>query len=324
MIFGHKKNLKFFSRLIEHNRFPHAVLFTGPTKIGKKTTALEITKYLSQSPRPKETFLEFSQRKCLSQTCNLINEGKFPGILKIEEEGDFSIKKIREIREKLSLSSLYPFKVVILDNAENLSPEATGALLKTLEEPRGKTMFFLIATFPHVLPKTILSRCEIFKFYPLSREGIETFIKSEIEEQDIKLTKEKINRILDFSVGRPGIAKDILLDKNRLFCYNLLLEDVRKIKHLPISEKMLMAEKLEKGDKIDDFLFMAEYWFRDLLMIKNRIFLKSQEEEIEKESESFSKRELKNILWQIQKMKKYLLFSNVSRLLAVENFLLKI
>ncbi|PIU42897.1 MAG: hypothetical protein COS98_00420 [Parcubacteria group bacterium CG07_land_8_20_14_0_80_35_11] len=327
MIFGHQKKLKIFSRLINYNRFPHAVLFAGPSKIGKKTVAIEISKYLSQSPTPKETFLDFSQKECSSQICDLIDQGNFPGILKVEKEEDFSIKKIRGIREKLSFSSPYPFKIVIIDNAENLLWEATGALLKVLEEPRGKTIFFLVARFPYVLPKTILSRCEIFKFYPLSREEIKIFIKKEIEKKGIKLTEEKINIILDFSAGRIGVAKDILLDKNRLFYYNLNLGNLKKIKNISIFERMLMAEKLEKEEKIDDFLFIAEYWFRDLLLIKNKskqIFFKSKEEEIKKESNFFSEEELKDILKKVQKTKKSLLFSNVSRLLAVENFILGI
>ena len=88
-----------------------------------------------------------------------------------------------------------------------------------------------------------------------------------------------------------------------------------------------MAEKLEKEEKIDDFLFIAEHWFRDLLLIKNKskqILLKSREEEIKKESNSFPEEELEDILKKVQKTKKYLLFSNVSRLLAAENFILGI
>jgi len=62
-------------------------------------------------------------------------------------------------------------------------------------------------------------------------------------------------------------------------------------------------------------------------LIKNKskqIFFKSKEEEIKKESNFFSEEELKDILKKVQKTKKSLLFSNVSRLLAVENFILGI
>jgi len=327
MIFDHVKILNIFSHLIKHNRFPHAVLFAGPSGIGKKTTALEITKYLFQSPKPEETFFEFSQKKCSCQVCNLIDAEIFPGIFKIEREVDFSIKRIREIREKLSLSSPYPFKIIILDNAENLSREATSALLKILEEPKGRTIFFLITTFPYILPRTILSRCEVFKFHPLSREEIIKFVVEKARELNLKLSEDKINLISDFSRGRPGIAKNILLDKNRLLYYNSLLRDMKSIEDGSSFKKMLMAERLEKEEKIDDFLFMAKCWFRDLLVIKNknnRLSFRSKEEEIKRESESFSEERLKNILKEIQKTRTYLLFSNVSRLLTIENFLLRI
>jgi len=327
MVFGHQKHLKNFSHLIKYNHFPHAVVFAGPSKIGKKTIAIEISKYLSQIPGPKETFWDFSQKECSSPICNLINQDKFPGILKIEREEDFSIKKVKQIRERLSLSSTYPYKIVIIDNAENLLWEASGALLKILEEPRGKTIFFLITKFPFLLAKTILSRCEIFKFNPLSRNEMRTFLQQEIKEGETKLTGEKIDIILDFSAGRVGIAKDILLDKSKLFYYNLILENVKKIKNASIFERILMVERLEKEEKIDDFLFIAEHWFRDLLMVKDKnkeIFFGSKYEEVEKESNLLSKEKLRDILYKIQQTKKYLLFSNVSRLLAVENFILEV
>lgn len=327
MIFGHKKKLKIFSDLIKSHHFPHAVLFAGPSKLGKKTIALEITKYLLQPSKFKKAFFQFTQEPCRSQICDLIDEGKVPGVFRIEEDNDFSIKQIRELRAKLSLSSPYRFKTVILDNVENLSREATSALLKTLEEPTGRTIFFLITAFPYTLPKTIVSRCETFKFYPLSRKEIRHFISQEIKEKNVNISGEEIDMILDFSVGRPGMAENMLIDRNRLLYYNSILRDLRKIQGASPFEKMIMAEKLNKEEKTNDFLFMAGYWFRDLLMIKNgnsQLFLESLHRKTKDESKKFSEKELREIIQEIYKKKKNLLFSNVSRLLALENLLLRI
>ena len=322
MIFGHKKNLKIFSRYIEVDKFPHGVLFSGTDKIGKRTIALEIAKYLQGNH--KEKFYDFSQKECFCQTCNLIREKKFAGVTEIKkEEAQISIQKLREIRKNLFLSSPYPYKIVIIDNAEALSREATGALLKILEEPRGKTIFFLLTQRPNILLKTILSRIEVFKFLPMPRGEIIAFLESiEVPKQESSY----VAQVIDFSIGKPGLAKELILDKNKIIYYNKILETIRSLKKYSILEKFLLAEKLEKEGKTEDFLFLAGLWFQDIISSKNNFsffVFDSKKEEAKKDCENFSEKDLKEITKKIEKTKNYLLFSNVSRILAIENLLLQ-
>ncbi|MFH0987338.1 MAG: AAA family ATPase [Patescibacteria group bacterium] len=270
MIFGHRRQLKVLSCLLRKDSLPHAILFTGPSKIGKKTIVLEIVRYLCHSPKINESFFDFLKRDCDCHNCDLIKSGRFPGVLKVERDEDFSIKKIREIREQIILSSVYPYKIVVLDNIEGLSREATGALLKMLEEPRGKTVFFLIAKFPHLLPRTILSRCEAIRFYPLSREDMKKFIEAEIGKNKLKVPSQEQSRILDFSMGRPGLTRELLLDKRLLIWYNLFLESVIGIKKSSLFERMMLAERLDKEREIDDFLFFYRVLFSRRFSDKKR------------------------------------------------------
>ncbi|HOK35437.1 MAG TPA: DNA polymerase III subunit delta' C-terminal domain-containing protein [Candidatus Pacearchaeota archaeon] len=326
MIFGHQKNLKIFSKMIEEEKFPHAVLFVGPEKIGKKKIAFEISKYLEGNHRQFKNFFEFSQKECGCDICDLIERKKFPDIIEVnrEEEGEqISIKKIREVQNQVSLSSPYHFKINILDQAENLSEEAIGALLKTLEEPRGKTIFFLITSMAYRLPKTILSRTEIFRFYPLSKNEIKNFFEDVLKEKEIS------QDFIDFSFGKPGLAKELILDKNRILYYNSLLKEIKKIVKLPEYQRLKIAEFLEKNGEVEDFLFLSERWFRDLLLKKQNtspsfFSFSSKEKETEKESQNFSEKKLKEIISLIEKTKNYLNFSNTNQLLALENLLLRI
>ena len=269
MIFGHQKNLKIFSRMIAEGRFPHGVLFAGPKGVGKRKAAIEIAKFLEGGH--KGNFFDFSKKDCNCSSCALIEEGKFPDIFEIKQEGkQISIKSVREVRSRISLSTPYPFKIVIVDGAEALSQEATGALLKTLEEPRGKTIFFLLTSMQNILPRTILSRVEIFKFSPLSKKEIkknlDQFLSSFSQYSQLSHKEE----IVDLSLGRIGLAKELALDKSRILYYNSILEEVEKIGKLSVFERFGQAEKIEKNGKIDDFLLFGKLWFRDLLLCKER------------------------------------------------------
>lgn len=331
MIFGHQQNLRILSMLLEEDRFPHAVLFAGPNNIGKRKIAIEITKYLQGNH--KESFFEFSQKDCKCQICNLIEVGNFPDIIEVEKsEAQISINNIREIRKKLYIAPLYSFKIAILNSIEKLSPEASGALLKILEEPRGNTIFFLITSMPNFLAKTILSRVSIFKFSLLSREEIKTFLLKIVRQTyhkavNLNIPKTQEEKILDLSLGRSGIAKEIIIDKKKLLSYSSLLEKVESCYKLSVFDRFLLSEMIEKAGKTEDFLFLSHFWFRDLLLAKNKLnnfSFNFKKGDIIKIAKNFSKEKIENILKEISTVKKYLSFSNTSRLLLLENLLLMI
>lgn len=323
MIFGHEKNLKIFSRILAEDRFPHGVLFAGPDQVGKRHIALEITKYLEGDH--KEDFFTFSKKDCKCQTCNLIEGGNFPGIIEIKElAGDLSIKKIREIREKLSLSSVYKYKIVIINNIEKLSTGATGALLKTLEEPKGKTIFFLLTPFPRTVIKTIISRLSVFNFSGLKKEDIKSFLRY----SNIKLQKAKEEQVLDFSLGRPGVAKEISVDTKQFSYYISLLENIENLPKFSTLKKFYFAQEIEKENKaVEDFLLIAKAWFRDILLAKaenSNFSFSFEEKKIKDMAACFSVDKIEKIIKEIQTTQKYILFSNASRLLALENLFLSI
>ena len=324
MIFGHKKNLKIFSTYLSKGNFPQAVLFSGPIGIGKRKIANLIAKYVEI--KHSENFFEFSRKECLCETCQSIEKGRFPDVFEIKKEKEkITIKEIREIKKKFSLSSLYPYKIAIINNVELLTREASGALLKTLEEPKGNTIFFLLTSMPNILEKTVLSRMEIFKFYSFSRKEIEEFLRiNGILKKD---NKENFEKIVDFSFGRPGFVKNLLIDKKKLFYYNRLIDSVEKIKRSSIIQRLKEAEKIEKNGEIEDFFLVLELWLRDLILKKNKsrnITFKVKENGIESQSKEFKEIELINKIKTIQNIKNSLLFSNANKLLGVENAILEI
>ena len=78
---------------------------------------------------------------------------------------EIDIDQIRQLNTFLSYTAYYGgYKAVIIKDAERMNQEAQSSLLKTLEEPRGKTLVFLISSQPDQLMSTIFSRCQVIKF----------------------------------------------------------------------------------------------------------------------------------------------------------------
>jgi len=181
MILGHKRQWEFLKKTVESEKIPHAFLFSGQSNLGKKTIAFELA------------FL-------------LLGDGnrQHPDLILVEPlEKEIQIAQVRDLNWKLYLKPYSaPFKVAIIDQAHLMNSEAQNCLLKTLEEPRGKTILILIAESSELLLPTIVSRCESIKFYQVSQEIIQKYLK----EQGI--SDKEIKEISQVSQGRPGVAVD--------------------------------------------------------------------------------------------------------------------
>jgi DNA polymerase-3 subunit delta' len=81
--------------------------------------------------------------------------------------------KVSDVDGIISFTSLAPFiskkRIVVLDNAENMSVEASNRLLKVMEEPPDHVHFFIVTSDPAKIMPTVASRCTPFKFGRLSR-----------------------------------------------------------------------------------------------------------------------------------------------------------
>ncbi len=158
MLVLHKKQWDFLKNKFEQNQLSHAYLFSGQEGIGKKTFAKEFAELVN---------------------C------KFPDLMIIEpDEGkEITIAKIREIQNFLSYKSYYgSFKSVIINDAESMNQDSQNCLLKTLEEPKGKTLIFLISSKPDIILPTIFSRCQQLKFFK-TKNLPENLEKKEIEKE---------------------------------------------------------------------------------------------------------------------------------------------
>jgi DNA polymerase III delta' subunit len=228
MIVGHQKQWEYLKYSFENEQMAHAYLFCGENQIGKKTLAIEFVKLLNciEKNKPcgvcknctdieKGNFLDFLFLRTGEESINF--EGMFsynsalPDLKSGEvltDKKEIGIDQARKVIEFLSKRSYFgEYKTVIIDNAEKLTIEAQNCLLKTLEEPKGKTILFLVTSQPDRLLTTIFSRCQIIKFF-----ATKEILKVAESPEQIKKEKEILNELLKIISG--SLAEKFAYTKN--------------------------------------------------------------------------------------------------------------
>ena len=174
-ILGQDQPRRIIQNALENKSVSHAYLFYGPESIGKKLTAIEFAKALNC----EGSGLTDNCGDCPS--CKKIDQGIHPDFFFLEPKKSsptarnayINVEEIRELQKKLAfLPYEAKTKVAIIDGAETMNPQAANTLLKTLEEPPSSTILILIASNPHQLLPTIVSRCQGIKFHLLSTEAV--------------------------------------------------------------------------------------------------------------------------------------------------------
>jgi len=174
---GHAPQQRAFLDAFESGRIPHAWLLAGPEGIGKATFAhLAARAILSETPNfEHDSNIAADQR---------ISEGNEPALTILtrslnEKTGklrsNIAVEEVRALKRALTFAPTEGgWRVVIVDPAEDMNPSAANALLKVLEEPPAKVVFFLITHAPRRLLPTILSRCRRLDFSALERTDLAT------------------------------------------------------------------------------------------------------------------------------------------------------
>ncbi|ASD64497.1 DNA polymerase III subunit delta' [Bdellovibrio bacteriovorus] len=170
-VLGHQETIKKMVESFENGKPGQTFLFVGPGGIGKKLTAMGMAQALLCPSSPRGC------GKCPS--CFRIPQGSHEGLKVIAPSGaNIKMEQAKEILEFLSLKSLTGNRVIIIDQAQTLNPQAANSLLKTLEEPPEGTFFFLIAPSVAGILPTIRSRSRIVQFRPLTQEDLGKRVKA--------------------------------------------------------------------------------------------------------------------------------------------------
>jgi len=237
-IIGHSKILSFFDKVIKNENLSHAYCFVGSESVGKRAVAEYIAGRLLGVEKS-----ELNKNADFISIEQIINEktGKL--------RKDISIEQIRELITRLYSRAFVKdgYKIAIIDQAELMSRGASNALLKTLEEPKEKTILFLTTIDESKLLPTIQSRCQMIYFSPVPTELIKIFLES--KDIDSALARDLALQ----AHGMPGMAISWYTDKELYETYKKEIERFRSLQGKNFYEKLQAVEELF-GDKTDHIM----------------------------------------------------------------------
>ncbi len=188
----------------------HAYELSGPRSIGKHTVAIRLAQTLNCDREPR---VSGGCGACVA--CRKIERGLHPDVREVtrlvdsgtrDDRKNISIEQVRAMQQDLALRPLEGrTRVVIIDDAADLSEHAETALLKTLEEPPAHACLLLVTPTPSRLLDTIRSRVQPIPFRPVPRAEIEAALVARLGPDAA--------RYAAAAAGKPGVAIRLAIDE---------------------------------------------------------------------------------------------------------------
>src|SRR5581483_897674 len=184
-VIGQETAIQSLEKMLANN-FPHAVLITGPSGVGKTTIARILKDRLGCSD------MDFMERNC----------------------ADFrSIDDVRDIRRR---NELMPIggrcRIWLVDECHKLTNDAQNAFLKMLEDTPKHVYFFLCTTDPQKVIKTIHTRCTQIKLNALKEETLAGIVQGIIKRANLAVDEAVVDEICKVAEGSARKAL-VLLDQ---------------------------------------------------------------------------------------------------------------
>ena len=256
--FGNQAAVALLRSMITRERLPHALLFSGPTGVGKYTLAQMLAKALHCEDEESGLSGDFCGhcRNCI--TIGLADD-RYATVAKAEEEREklskrpreiplviqnhqdvillppngplrlFQIEQARQLKESLTFASASGRRrLFILPEVERMDAAASNALLKSLEEPPQNVTLLLTTSGAESLLPTIRSRCVTIWMGPLKSSEIATFLRS----RGSGTVESERNLRATLANGSPGTA----LRMNLAHAIELR-DDILKMLHSGIHRK---------------------------------------------------------------------------------------
>ncbi|ASJ56635.1 DNA polymerase III subunit delta' [Brevibacillus formosus] len=245
---------------LRNERLAHAYLLAGPKGSGKKQMALHLAKSLFCSEREADAC-----GACV--TCRRIEGGNHPDVLFITPDGaSIKIDQIRSLQKEMAMRAVESSrKVYIIEHVDKMTTQAANSLLKFLEEPPAGVLALLLTEHSHAILPTILSRCQIVQFSPLSAELIAEKLRAEGVLAGMAQVASHIT---------TNVEEALTLSQSESFAQlrNLVIQLVQECKQRNSSALITIHDMLQKSDKSKEelplFLDLLILWLRDILYLQ--------------------------------------------------------
>jgi len=186
-IVNQKEIVERLKKFVAERNMPH-LLFAGPSGTGKTTAALALVHDL-YGDNYKQYFLE-------------LNASDERGI-------DVIRNKVKEFARTVPPGDV-PFKVVLLDEADNMTADAQQALRRTMELYTQTTRFILACNYLSKIIEPIQSRTALFRFYPLKKEDVVNRLAYIAKNEGVEYDEKALETIYDITQGDMRKSINIL------------------------------------------------------------------------------------------------------------------
>jgi replication factor C subunit 2/4 len=167
---------------IKTKNLPH-LLFFGPSGCGKTSTILALAR-------------EIFGKKYWSDR-----------VIELNASDERGIKVVREKIKRYAMNSVSiddnipPWKIIILDEADNMTSDSQFALRKIMEDYSKVTRFCIICNYHNKIIDPIVSRCSLYRFKPIPKENIHLKLKDICDKENSIIDDDSIKMIEKISRG---------------------------------------------------------------------------------------------------------------------------
>ena len=259
---GQENAVSTLTAFLSSGNIPHAIIFSGISGSGKKAAAKAFA--MAANCRHSETTSATGMLPCgRCRACRTISTDRHPDIHHLAPAGKMiKVEQIRQLRDAIAMK---PFeattRMVIIDDAHVMNTPAANALLKSLEEPPPDTVFLLLTDQPGRMLPTVVSRCQVVRFTPLSAEVILNGLSAidHLSPED----RELIARLAGGSMRAAEIMAAPSWRQHRRMVLGLMAS----IDTLPPGLLLALAAHLaDAAVPVLESMAIMETWIRDVLV----------------------------------------------------------
>jgi len=334
---GNSRVKAILKRMLVSDRLPGAMLFTGEEGIGKKLFALEIARALNcRTPKDNEACgvcssclriqkLNYPTRDDTDEWTQIIWTNHPDVGLVVAPRRVLRVEQMRQIEKE---ANFRPFegkaRVFLIDEADKLNDASANALLKVLEEPPKTSHLILITARPAMLLPTILSRCQMIRFSPLTPAEIETHLTKN-KLVDAKTARLRA-RAAGGSMGR-ALSGDLVTftsqRKAMLKVLNALVLSDDRAQLLRSAEQLNEAQYKEEFEERLDVLetLIRDAWMLSLGVDTSRIVNEDLSAELKEIAQKLDPGRAGDWILQIEDLREQLIV-NVNRKITTDSLFL--
>lgn len=262
-IWGQDPAKETLTRALSSGKVHHAYRFEGPLGVGKSMTALRFARALvcerggtgcgqCSACHRAITLSQDEPQVPLHPDVVLVARGLYRGVTGQSEATGISVEQIRRV--VLSRIGFAPHEgralVFIVEDADELTPQAANSLLKTLEEPPAKTHFVLLTSRPNRLLDTIRSRTLPVRFGPLPEPVLRRILAARGRDESVASFAEGSARLA------IELADEEALKKRREFAEGL--ESALAARDLSAGIRFAEAQKGDRDELKAELGFFAQ------------------------------------------------------------------